>query len=178
MATLSTLISRLRSAIGETGTDSGSWSDAELTDYLNRAQRMVVDDIHTSKVPWASTRPHSVPISGNRFYVMPADFLDIQHVSHRISQQDTQPMDEADVLSLYDYHDYTADRYRNWELPNTIDAPYIAEGVATGGSSVSLVDSTPLVDFSDVKIGDLVFNLSDDNAYAEVTAVNTEAGTF
>lgn len=175
MANLQTLIKRVRNSIGEVS--AGTWSDEEITDYLNQSQRLVCDDIHTPEVPWASTVPHYIPVVGGRYYLMPNDFLDVLTVGHRINQDTIYPMVKADVKSMYNNIPvYLSDIYENWQLSD-IDAPYIAEGVATGGSATTLVDATPLVDLTGVQAGNTIFNLSDGDAQASVTAVDTSTGT-
>ena len=182
MSTLSVLSQDLRNRIGEQATadDSGFWSDAEIAYYLNRAQNVVADDLTDQDTPWASTRPWRLhTLGGVSEYMLPRDFLQIRSVTHFRSDGRKCQLRPANVRSMQnnDIESDTTDFYSFYQIDGEIDSTFVTEGIATGGSTTTMVDTDPLVDLAGVRIGMTIFNLDDNEASAIVTNVDISTGT-
>lgn len=153
--------------------DGKLWSQEERFEFLNDAQRLVAENLHSPETPWAQTLPYRTAcVSGAEYYVMERDFLSIENVTHwnggqprQLTPSNIRVLRSNIVNSSYGYW------YQWFELRGRT-SPYVARGVATVGSSGNtLEDTSHTGGFGSVRVGDTLFNENDSDASAIVTAV-------
>ena len=142
MSLFTTLLKDLRTRLGEVGSP-GFWQDTELRDILNRAQKMVAEDLQDLDIPWAKSRPEYIPVYDTDTYVMPTDVLGVVAVTHEKPDENTKrPLKRANVRSMINSETspYESEFYQFFQM-DVVDRPYISEGVATAGTPTTMTDT-------------------------------------
>ena len=170
-------IANLRQRIGEV--DRGFWLDSECQEYLNQAQRMVAEHVHSRESPYTASMSWRAPArSRAEFYLLPEDQMAIQYVAHNYNEGQTVPLIEKNLNVLRHSTQYLSQEFYVYYQVKGRDRIYIAEGIASSGSETFMQDSG--VDFNQIGVrpGDLLFNLNDQDACARITEVNIDQLTI
>ena len=175
---LKQLKSRLQRRAGDTPNGNNFWDADDYLDAFNTAQEEVAFRATSSELPWANVEGFTVAVVDEaESYVLPKNCLSVSAVGHRISENNRVPVKRGDVRAMrLSQPDYTQTYYRYYD-DSGVDAPFFAYGVATGGSPTTLVD-TDSTYFSQMKVGDVVFNENDHDAYATIEAINIGSQTL
>lgn len=168
-------IDNVRQRIGEV--NEGFWLDSEIQGYLNQAQRLVAQHVHSREHPYAVAMQWRTPVrSGAEYYMMEPDILAPNTVAHHKSATRFQRLVERNIDNLRLQEQYYSDtEYLFYQMKGR-GSVYIAEGVCDAGSEGFMTDTGKA--FTQVRPGDVIYNLNDQDASAVITQVNMDTLNF
>lgn len=178
MATLQELTERLRLRVGEVDPPDGrgTWDDeVEMKLALNVSQVELAKLLHGRGESWSEKIGTQIPVQDSiEYYVLPDNFMVEESVAHYQPQFGYQKMAKGSVqdirLSVFNNLNYSG-TYAAYEVRGRTEV-YVATGTAKSGSNAStLLDHE--ADFSNVRIGDVAHNLTDDS---QATVVDFTGG--
>jgi len=132
----------------------------ELLETLNEAQDLVAREIYTPEsYPFVRYDIEIPVVSGRDIYTMPVDFIAVEELRY-IRRTQNYPMKRRAIKSVRYFNDrtYSGGVLQYYDYQGLINT-YIAEGLIDESSDTVLIDNTG--NFSDVRIGDIVYNLTD-----------------
>ena len=143
----------------------------EIWDALNEAQNAVARDIYDSETyPFVRLQHEITVLDGTDNYTLPYDFIaedQVRHVRGSFSQELTKSLIK-DIRSGYD-DIYKGSRYLYYDVRG-FDSIYISRGIATSSHLTRLMDENG--DFSSVRVGDTLYNITD-GSEGEVTGFSS-----
>ena len=179
MMTLKQLKNGLRTKLGELSDGTwGSYKYGDSTDVvdehkdaLNQSQVNVGRDIFDPETYPLTKTSVDLPINtGATFYSLPADFLAMERVTHKVGNRNRPVLPGSIKNVASDAANYTGPYYRHYEVRGRMNT-YVATGTVQTASDNQINDSNG--NFSSVRVGDYVYNLTDSS---EARVVEFQSG--